>query len=88
MLNFFFLAIFIAIAVILVWMFACAGVGILGALIENSVGAAILCGFAFWAISCMFFDLSWDNLSAAWLGIEIGILIGLYLTYQDAKYLF
>lgn len=88
MLEFTFLAIFIAIAVIMVWMLACAGVGILGALIENSVGGAVICGFAFWAISCLFFDCAWDNLSAAWLGVEIGALIGLYLTYQDAKYLF
>lgn len=79
---------FVVIIAIMIWMLACAGIGILGALIENSVGAAILCGFAFWAISCLFFNCAWDNLSVAWLGVEIGALIGLYLTYQDAKYLF
>lgn len=88
MLSFFFIAIFIAIAVILVWMLVCAGIGILWALIENSVGGAVICGFAFWAVSCMFFNCAWDDLSAAWLGVEIGALIGLYYTYQDVKYLF
>lgn len=88
MLNFFFLAIFVAIAAILVWMLVCAGIGILSALIENSVGGAVICGFAFWAISCMFFDYSWNDLSAAWWGIILGALIGLYYTYQEVKYLF
>ena len=88
MLNFFFLAIFVAIAAICGWMLVCAGIGILGALLENSVGGAVICGFAFWAISCLFFDCAWNDLSAAWWGIVLGALIGLYITYQDVKYLF
>ena len=88
MLEFMFLAIFVAIALIIGWMLVCAGIGILWALIENSVGGAVICGFAFWAISCLFFDCAWNDLSAAWWGIIIGALIGLYYTYQDVKYLF
>ena len=82
------LAIFVAIVAICGWMLVCAGIGILWALIENSVGAAILCGFVFWCVSCLFFDCAWNDLSAAWWGVIIGALIGLYYTYQDVKYLF
>ncbi len=88
MMEIFFLAIFIAIAIIMVWMLACAGAGVLVALIKNSFGGAIWGGFVFWFVAGMFFDCAWNDLSAAWWGAIIGALIGLFLTYQDAKYLF
>ena len=50
------LVFFVAIAVVLVWMVVCAGIGVLWALVENSVGAGIIGGFILWAISCLFFD--------------------------------
>ena len=79
---------FVVIIAIMIWMLGCAGIGILWALVENSVGGAIVCGFAFWCVSCLFFDCAWNDLSAAWWGIILGALIGLYYTYQDVKYLF
>lgn len=83
-----FLVFFVVIALIIGWMLFCGGVGILGVLVENSVGGAILGGFVIWAASCLFFDCSWNDMSAAWWGVIIGAIIGLYLTYQDVKYLF
>ena len=77
------LVFFVAIAVVLVWMVVCAGIGVLWALVENSVGAGIIGGFILWAISCLFFDLT-----VAWWGVIAGAIIGLYLTYQEVKYMF
>ena len=41
------LVFFVAIAVVLVWMVVCAGIGVLWALVENSVGAGIIGGLSF-----------------------------------------
>ena len=79
---------FVAIAVVLVWMVVCAGIGVLWALVENSVGAGIIGGFILWAISCLFFDYAWTDLTVAWWGVIAGAIIGLYLTYQEVKYMF
>ena len=82
------LVFFVAIAVVLVWMVVCAGIGVLWALVENSVGAGIIGGFILWSISCLFFDYAWTDLTVAWWGVIAGAIIGLYLTYQEVKYMF
>ena len=64
------LVFFVAIAVVLVWMVVCAGIGVLWALVENSVGAGIIGGFILWAISCLFFDYAWTDLTVAWRSEE------------------
>ena len=79
---------FVVIIAIMIWMLACAGAGVLVALIKNSFGGAIWGGFVFWFVAGMFFDCPWDSLSAAWWGAIIGAIIGLYYTYQEVKYLF
>ena len=79
------LVFFVAIAVVLVWMVVCAGIGVLWALVENSVGAGIIGGFILWAISCLFFDYAWTDLTVAWWGVIAGAIIGLYLTYQEVN---
>ena len=68
--------------------FTASAVGISGALVENSVGAGIIGGFILWAISCLFFDYAWTDLTVAWWGVIAGAIIGLYLTYQEVKYMF
>lgn len=79
---------FVAIVVILVWKLVCAGIGVIWALIENSVGGGLLGGFIFWIISCLFLGYAWNDLSIAYWGMAIGAIIGLYLTYQEVKYMF
>ena len=48
----------------------------------------IIGGFILWAISCLFFDYAWTDLTVAWWGVIAGAIIGLYLTYQEVKYMF
>lgn len=83
-----FIFFFIVIAAIALWMLACGGIGILWALIENSVGGAILGGFIVWCIAGLFFDCSWSDMTAAWWGVILGVIVGIYLTYDEVKYLF
>lgn len=83
-----FIFFFVVIALISIWMLLCGGIGILWALVENSVGGAILGGFIVWCIACVFFDCSWNDMTAAWWGVILGAIVGLYLTYDEVKYLF
>lgn len=79
---------FVGLVVIFVWMLVCGGIGILWALVENSVGGGLLGGFVFWIVSFFFLGHAWNDLTVAWWGIIIGAIWGLYLTYQEVKYMF
>ena len=70
-----------------VWAYICNGIGSIGALIEDIIGYALLGGFIFWCFSTFFTNNAWYDFTIAWWGIILGGLYGLYLAYQENKYL-
>ena len=76
---------FVGLVVVLVGKFLCACIGVIWALVENIVGAALLGGFIFWCFSTFFTSHAWNDLTIAWWGIILGGIYGLYLTIKENK---